>query len=134
MADTIDEYWSRDEEVFTYANLGELLDAHDDIEVGDTVFHGTSVTPDPGEWVSADDVIEQLACRASDECGEFAEDYPEVTKEAKAELEELLAAWAHKHCMPTFYTITGVREYKITAEDLAPYATPVSAPREQEKI
>jgi hypothetical protein len=127
MADTSDEYWSRDEEHFSYETLGELLDCNDDLEVGDTVYTGNGITPDPAEWVDADDVIEQLACRAYDESGEFAEDYPEVSEEAKAELDELLAAWARKHCTPTFYLINNVREYEITAEDLAAHATPVSA-------
>ena len=131
MADTADEYWARDEEHFSYGSLGELLDCNDDLQVGDTVYTGNGITPNPAEWVDADDVIEQLACRAYDEGGEFAEDYPEVSKEAKAELHELLAAWARKHCTPTFYLIKNVREYEITAEDLAPYATPVSASPEQ---
>lgn len=133
MGDTTDEYWSRDEENFSYANLGELLDSHDDLEIGDTVYVGRGETPDPGEWVSADDVIEQLACRAYDECREYAEDYPDVSKEAKAELDGLLAAWAHKHCAPSFYKIKSVREYQVTAEDLGIEATPDSAEASHDK-
>jgi hypothetical protein len=127
MADTTDEYWSRDEENFSYESLGELLDSHDDLKVGDVVYVGRGVVPDPGDWTDAEDVLEQLACRAGDECGEFADDYPEASKEAKDELNALLAAWARKHCTPTFYVIKNVRQYEITAEDLAIEALPVSA-------
>lgn len=119
MVDTVAEYWSRDEENFSYGSLQELLGTHDDIEAGDTVYHGEGIAHDPAEWVGADDVTEQLSCRAYDACGEFAEDYPEVSREAKAELDELLAAWVRKHCTPTFYAIKNVREYEVTAEDIA---------------
>jgi hypothetical protein len=40
------------------------------------------------------------------------------TKEAKAELNELLSQWARKHCVPTFYIIKDQREYTIAAEDI----------------
>lgn len=118
MTDTTGEYWSHDGERFSYDTLGELLDCNE-LQVGDTVYTGDGVRPDPAEWVDDDDVIEQLSCRAYDECGEIAEDYPEVSKEAKAELEALLGAWARKYCTPTWYMIKDVREYEITAEDLA---------------
>ena len=118
MIDTTGEYWSHDGERFSYDTLGELLDCNE-LQVGDTVYTGDGETPDPAGWVDADDIIEQLACRAYDDCGEVAEDYPEVSKEAKAELESLLEAWVRKHCTPTFYMIKDVQEYVITAEDLA---------------
>ena len=134
MADDIpNECWSRDEEHFSYETLGELLDCNDDLQVGDTVYTGNGVTPDPAEWVDADDVIEQLACRAYDECGEFAETYPEVSKEATAELQTLLETWARKYCTPTWYMVKNVREHEITFEDIEAEAKPDSASPTQEK-
>jgi hypothetical protein len=127
MADATDECWSRDEEQFSYDTLGELLDNHDDLDVGDTVYTGVAETPDPAEWVDADDIIEQLACRAGDDCGEFADDYPDVSKEAKLELQRLLESWARKHCTPTWYMVKNVREHEITAEDLAEADTSTGA-------
>lgn len=112
-------YWSRNEEHYLYESLGELLDDHDDIEAEDTVHYGTAEIPNPTDWVDAEDVIEQLACRAQDECGEWAEDYPDVTVEAKVELTELLETWVVKYCQPTFWTIKDVKTYEVTAEDLA---------------
>jgi hypothetical protein len=113
------EYWSRDEENYSYDSLDELLATHDDLVEGDTVYVGKGDTPDPGSWVDADDILENLSCRAGDDCGEFADDYPDVTKEAKEELQTLLEAWARKYCTPTFYMIKEQREYEITAEDVA---------------
>jgi hypothetical protein len=118
VVDATGEYWSYDGERFSYDTLGELLDCNE-LQVGDTVHTGDGVTPDPAEWVDVEDVIEQLACRAYDECGEIAEDYPNVSDEAKAELKVLLEAWAHKHCTPTWYMIKDVIEYEITADDIA---------------
>jgi len=113
------EYWSRDEENYSYDSLDELLATHDDLAEGDTVHFGKGETPDAGSWVDADDIIENLACRAGDDCGEFADDYPDVSKEAKEELQALLEAWARKHCTPTFYMIKDPQPYEITADDIA---------------
>lgn len=117
---TADQRWSRDGESYNYDSLGELLDCNDDTQEGDVVHVGTAVVPDPAQWVDADDIIENLSCRADDTCGEFAEDYPEVSKEAKAELQDVLEAWARKHCTPTFYTIEDDSEYIVTADDVNP--------------
>ena len=129
--ESADEYWSRDGQTFNYDNLGELLDCNDDVQEGDVVHVGIGVTPDPAEWVDADDVIEQLSCRASDGCGEISDDYPDVTKEAKAELQDVLEAWARKHCTPTFYMIEDAREYIVTAEDVAAANAPAPSANEQ---
>ena len=119
MGETVTTYWSRDEENYSCDSLQELLSTHDDLEDGDVVYFGEGNPPDPGMWICAEDVIEQLACRADDECGEFAEDYPDVSPDAQKELDDLLETWARKHCQPTFYVIRNAKEYVITAEDIA---------------
>jgi hypothetical protein len=113
------DYWSVDGESYIYGSLAELLESNEDIEAGTEVHFGTAVTPDPAMWVDADDVIDQIACSANDECGEWAEDYPDVTAEAKDELNTLLQAWARKHCMPTFWSIRDSKSYTVTAADIA---------------
>ncbi len=40
-----------------------------------------------------DDLLEGMGERAGDEAGEVAEDYPDVTNEARIELEELIRGW-----------------------------------------
>lgn len=129
VADSADERWSRDGQMFNYDTLGELLDSNDDVQEGDIVHVGTANVPDPAEWVDADDILENLACRADDNCGELAEDYPEVSKEAKAELQDVLEAWARKYCTPTFWLIENDREYIITAEDVKPSDSPEPNPK-----
>lgn len=112
--------WSYDEEDYSYSELGDLIDAHrDDLEVGSIVYIGEAVHPSPTDFVDADDICEMLAERAYDRCGEFAEDFPDASKEAKSELDELLRAWCERHCQVTFYEVVNSRPYTITAEDLA---------------
>lgn len=110
--------WSRNNEDFTWDELDELLDSHDDLTVGDVVFVG-DVAPVPIKYLcDADDVIDTMGDRAYDQVGEYADGYPDVTPEAKAELEALLAGWIEKHAKPTFYSVINVREHKITAADI----------------
>lgn len=114
-----DEVWSRDEEYFNFSDLGELLDTYDDLEVGQVVYVGERVPQDPSAWFDADDLIEELSCRAYDACGECAEDWPDVTPEAKEEFNALVAAWIEKHCPVSFYSVTNVRSHTLTEEDLS---------------
>lgn len=119
MAGTGDLFWSYDEEHYSHDSLAELIQEIP-IEAGEEVFYAEGEVPDPGAWVDAEDVIELLASRADDEgFGDWAEDYPEVTPEAKAELTELLQTWARKHCQPSFYRIVNARPHLVTAEEIA---------------
>lgn len=58
----------------------------------------------------ADYIIEAMGERAYDECGECAEEFPDVTDEAKAELNAFLDAWADKHCEVRFWMADGKTE------------------------
>lgn len=76
--------------------------------VGQTVAH--SVT----RFFNADEVIDRAADIADDVGGEFAEDYPDVTQEARDELDELLLNWATKYSLePNFYEIINSEKVNI---------------------
>ena len=113
----IGECWSMDNETFNHATLGDLLDENDELVVGSTVYVGIASHPEPGDLVDADDVITMIGERAYDIAGEYADDYPDVTKEAVAELTEFIAAWIGKHCPPTFYQVSKTHEYVLTTDD-----------------
>ncbi|WP_069705228.1 hypothetical protein [Burkholderia seminalis] len=110
--------WSRNNEDFTWDELDELLDTHDDLAVGDVVFIGEVAPIQTKHLCDADDVIEMIGERAYDEVGEYADGYPDVVPEARAELDALLAGWIEKHAKPTFYSVVNVRQYVITAADM----------------
>lgn len=112
--------WSADEEEFCYDTLHELLASNDDLVIGDPVYVGDAITPDPATYIDADTVLEHMSECASDDCGEYAEDFPDVTPEAKESLNGFLKGWARKHCTPVgFYKVEKVQQHILTADDLA---------------
>ena len=106
-------------EMFLDGDLSEAI-RNLDLQPGDKVHRGISlpVTADdlipPADWV-----IDDIACRAGDLVGEIAEDYPEVSNEARQELESLLRGWVEKHCPPTFFMVDDSIEYVVTEADMA---------------
>lgn len=114
-----DIYWSVNGEDFTFGSVQELLGCYDEKKAGDVVEYGEAYHPDPIGWVDSDDVIEMLAERAYDDCGEWAGDYMEGTsKDARRELDELLAGWYLKHATPSFYKIKNETKYTLTQADI----------------
>lgn len=111
------ECWSVDEENYNYDSLAELLASHGHLVAGDKVYVGTAVPPVVSQLCDADDVLETIADRASDFAGEYGADCAEVDKEAKAELNALLAAWIEKHCNLNFWQVSDVRPHVLTEED-----------------
>lgn len=113
-----EECWSSDGDNFCHASLGDLLDCDGPFEAGRVVYVADAVRPTPEDLIGADDVIETIACRGSDYGGEWADDFPDVTKEAVAELDALLHAWVTKHCEINFWQVVNVREHVLSAEDV----------------
>lgn len=52
---------------------------------------------------SAESIIEGMSDAAGDECGEAAEEFPDVAQKAGDELDAFLDAWADKHCEVRFW-------------------------------
>lgn len=121
---SLDETWSANDEMFNCDSLGELLNENDELELGDKVWRGDKFPVDITGYVDASDIIEMLGERAYDDVGEVAEDWPDVSAEARLELDALLGAWVSKHCTATFYRVRNIVEYKLTAEDLADRVMP----------
>lgn len=113
------ECWSADEENFRYDSLAELLDNHENLLAGNTVYVGEAHVPAYKQFCDADDVIQMMGERAYDIAGEYAEDFPDVTEEATAELNALLLAWMETHCPVNFWTVKNVKPYVITEADVA---------------
>ena len=103
--------------------LAEVLKRNDHLLVGSTVFRGEMRYPDPADYVpDVDDVLIHMQEEAEgSDCGEWVEDYPEPSDEAKAELKALLEpikAWARLHCRPDFGLVENVQEHVLTQEDI----------------
>ena len=72
----------------------------------------------------ANDVIGHMANSAHYENSEWADDFPDATKEQEAEIERLmkpLQAWADSTFDVNFYTVLNksIEAYTVTAEDVA---------------
>ncbi|OHS09335.1 hypothetical protein HMPREF3289_01320 [Pseudomonas sp. HMSC75E02] len=112
------ECWSANDEDFTCFELAELLNDNDELKPGDVVFRGEAITPDPSSYIDADDVIELIGERAYDDAGDHADGWPDVSKEAEAELDQLLKEWMRKHCShPPFYRVKNSIPYVLSAAD-----------------
>lgn len=114
--------WSVDQETFNWDSLGEaldLLDGMDELAVGRIVWFGEAERPNPVQYFDADDLIEAVGNRGYDDGCEWAEAYPKVSDEARAELDQFLSAWLTKYCQPTFWRVRNVKEYTITEADIA---------------
>jgi hypothetical protein len=72
-----------------------------------------------------DDAVEHLANQAMDEYGECAEEWPDATKEQRAELGELIGdvveAWMKRHGLePTFYGISDSEQIRVPPSSTTP--------------
>jgi hypothetical protein len=125
------ECWSVNEEGFSHDSLAELLDNHPKLVAGSRVFVGEAAHPALNRLIDSDDVIDQMGDRADDIAGEYADGYPDVSAEDKAELDTLLAAWIAKSCPPTFYEVKNVRAYVITEQDISGAQASTSGERQE---
>ncbi|MGH8376202.1 MAG: hypothetical protein ACRER6_13195, partial [Pseudomonas sp.] len=74
---------------------------------------------DPTEFVDSGAVIGAMASNAaSSDLGEWTDDFPSVSADAKQELDDLLDAWVRKNCDCTFYRVKNIETFTISAEDL----------------
>ncbi|HGM4434782.1 TPA: hypothetical protein ACKPIN_003284 [Pseudomonas aeruginosa] len=115
--------WSNNGEDWHNETLAEVLKRNDHLLVGSTVFRGEMQYPDPAGYIpDVDDVLIHMQEEAEgSDCGEWVEDYPEPSDEAKAELKALLEpikAWARLHCRPDFGLVENVQEHVLTQEDI----------------
>lgn len=109
--------WSIDEENFQYDSLGELLDNHTELMIGDVVYVGDAVKPDHSELIDVDNILEMMSERAYDIAGEYADNFPNATVEAVRVLDYFLQVWMKAYCTINFYRVKNIKPYKITMED-----------------
>jgi len=115
--------WSLNDEGFSHDSLSELLENYPDLKAGAQVFTGMAVYPALSRLIDSDDVIDQMGDRAYDIAGEYADGYPDMSAEDKAELDSLLEGWIKKACSPDFYEVRDVHTYVITEQDIAAQAS-----------
>jgi hypothetical protein len=91
----------------------------DENPIGKVYWRGVATKPLPSKFTpDADDIFEIMRERACDRCGEWAEDFPDCSREKQKELESLINKWCDDNLDVTFYNVSNVEEMKITEEDL----------------
>jgi hypothetical protein len=111
------ECWSVDQEHFQSGTLVDLLSNHSELTPGVIVWRGIAVHPNNTHLCDGNDVIDTMADRACDFAGEHAEDYPAVSDDARAELDQLLSDWIDKYAPPHFFQVESVEPYTLTNAD-----------------
>lgn len=117
--------YSRNGEEFNHTELSDLLEemaGDGDLNEGAEYWEAEARHMEAADFFDAETVIENAAERAYEEGGDYAEDFGDVSKEAVAELDALLTAWANKHCSVNFYTVHAPKKMAVTAEQAAEYS------------
>lgn len=110
--------WSGDRENFNFDSLYELLCNEAHLEEGAELEFGEAYKPMMHALCDSDDILCMMGERASDIAGEYAEDFPDCTKEAIEELDQILKSWFEKHITVNFYGVKNVQKYTVTKEDI----------------
>jgi hypothetical protein len=118
VSEQVELCYSLDGESYNFESLLEAITAMHQPTEGCIVHVGEKKEHDPASFFDADDILESAGERAYDEGGEWADDWPDVTPEARTELDDFLTAWFRKHATCHFYTVVNVKEYAITEQDL----------------
>lgn len=117
-----DKCYSINEEEYCYDNLSDALVAleeNDGFVAGAVIHEGDAHKEPPSHYFDIDRLFEDMGERACDECGEWAEDFPDVSKEKVKELEKLIADWLDANIAVNFYTVKNVQPIVITEEMIA---------------
>ena len=92
-----------------------------------TIYLATADSPNNKRFFpDASLITEHMALQVEDVGGEYADEYPNVSKEAEEELTEqleaLLVKWCDKHeVIPAFYTVSDSEPYNLqTLEKIEP--------------
>jgi hypothetical protein len=119
---TGDVTWSAaPREAFRHDTLAELIQhGHPAVPAGSIVYVADKEHACASMFMpDVNDVIEHIADRAYEDGSEWADGYPEISEDAKSELDAFLDAWADKHMpAPTWWNCVNVREYVITQADI----------------
>lgn len=126
MNNTEEIFYSADGETYNHSEIEDAIDElycntlEDETIVGNVIYYGVGIRPEPIKLCDAVDIIDTLGNRAYDWGGEYADDFPNVSKEATDELNELLKGWYNKHLSVNFWKIDTktIKEYIITEEDV----------------
>ena len=116
--------YSIDDENFSLLSIGDVLDALNNegrLKEGEAYFEASFRQMQGRDVFSVEHLLESMGERLYDEVGDFANDYPSVTPEAKRELETFILEWIERHArLSRYMVVIGTPlERRVTAADIA---------------
>lgn len=116
-------YYSTDDENYCHETPGDVFDALDSdglLVVGTIYWEADFLPMEPQQVLDAAQVLEQADERGYDLIGEAWDNPFNVSRDAQAELQALLDAWAKKHVNVGYYytTVGKPRKLVVTEADL----------------
>jgi transcriptional regulator with XRE-family HTH domain len=112
------EYWVIDWGELLDLLMGKLRSKNIQDLIGAEYFEGDQVPVNTSEMVDVDPLIDSINENAMDEVGEYAEDYPNLTKDDREELNDLIVSFLDKKHPVRFFNVIEFCNKKITLEDL----------------
>jgi hypothetical protein len=117
----IDIVYSIDEENYIYDSIGEVVDAlHElgDLDEGHEYWSGHKTQRKPSDYFSMSNLLEDMSCRAWDECGEYSDGFPDCAPIEQDVLEDLIDELLNQYINVDFYTVIDIKLHKITYADI----------------
>lgn len=114
--------YSTNNEDFNHSSLWEALEqieGDDGLTVGRVVYEADANRRAAGYYFDIDLMLEQMGEHAHEQGGEYADDFPDVSPDKKAELQKLISDWLDANVNVNFYTVNNRTEIAVTAEMIA---------------
>ena len=121
--------YSTDDEEFNYSDPQEVfegLDGLGELTAGRVYYEADCHTPSTDNMLDVDSLLENADEQMYDLIGEvYDSEFSEASPNARAELQDLLNAWAAKHVsLSRYWVIDGKsRELKVTEDDVKEHST-----------
>ena len=117
--------YSTDEESFDIDNVCDVFDeleSNGKLKAGQCYWVADAVKQKPSWYFSVDNLLNNLTESAADNGGgEYAEYFPNVSSDEKAELNKLICDWLDAKVAVTFYNVEHPVEIEITQADIDDY-------------
>lgn len=121
--------YSTDDQAFNYSDPQEVfegLDGLGELTAGRVYYEADCHTPSTDNVLDVDSLLENADEQMYDQIGEVYDNaFSEASPDARAELQDLLNAWAAKHVsLSRYWVIDGKsRELKVTEDDVKEHST-----------
>jgi hypothetical protein len=115
--------YSLDEEDFSMTELHDALyslDCQGDLKPGAVVYEGEAFKQQPSYFFSLDHMLEAMGeCAYDNGGGEWSEDFPDMPKEKRDELNALICGWLDANVEVGFWGVRNIKAITVTAELIA---------------